>query len=96
MLKRIIFALLALVLMLGCCVSAFAEAAPDESSSDTSEAVESVESADDESAEEESEAPKGFLGNIKYMGLGMLGIFVVIGVVIIITIILNTATSKKQ
>ena len=37
----------------------------------------------------------GFLRNISYMGLGMLGIFVVVGVVILITIGLNAATTKK-
>ena len=39
---------------------------------------------------------EGFLRNIKYMGLGMLGIFVVVGVVMAITYILNSATSKKK
>lgn len=38
----------------------------------------------------------GFLRNIKYMGLGMLGIFVVVGVVMAITYILNSATSRKK
>ena len=40
--------------------------------------------------------PAGFLGNIKYMGLGMFGIFLVIGIVIIITNILNNVTGKKK
>jgi hypothetical protein len=40
--------------------------------------------------------PAGFLGNIKYMGLGMFGIFLVIGVVIVITNILNSVTGKKK
>ena len=39
---------------------------------------------------------EGLLRNIKYMGLGMLGIFVVVGVVMAITYILNSATSKKK
>ena len=38
----------------------------------------------------------GFLRNIKYMGLGMLGIFVVIGLVMLITYVLNNATGKKK
>ena len=38
----------------------------------------------------------GFLRNIKYMGLGMLGIFVVIGIVMLITYILNSVTGKKK
>ena len=39
---------------------------------------------------------EGFLRNIKYMGLGMLGIFVVIGIVMLITYILNSVTGKKK
>ncbi len=38
---------------------------------------------------------EGLTRNLKYMGLGMLGIFVVVGVVILITFALNSATSKK-
>ncbi|MBR6563105.1 MAG: oxaloacetate decarboxylase [Clostridia bacterium] len=34
--------------------------------------------------------------NLKYMGLGMLGIFVVVGVVILVTFILNSITSRKK
>lgn len=40
--------------------------------------------------------PAGFLGNLKYMGLGMFGIFLVIGIVIIITSVLNSITSRKK
>ncbi len=39
---------------------------------------------------------EGFLRNIKYMGLGMLGIFVVVGLVMLITYILNSVTGKKK
>lgn len=39
---------------------------------------------------------EGFLRNIKYMGLGMLGIFVVVGVVILVTYIFNSSTGKKK
>lgn len=38
----------------------------------------------------------GFLRNLKYMGLGMLGIFVVVGVVILVTYIFNSTTGKKK
>ncbi len=51
-----------------------------------------------ESADDESITDPGvdlMLKNLKYMGLGMLGIFVVIGIVIIITMILNKVTEKK-
>ena len=33
--------------------------------------------------------PQAFVENLKYMGLGMLGIFIVIAVIAMITIILN-------
>lgn len=37
-----------------------------------------------------------FVYNLKYMGLGMLGIIIVIGVIILITMFLNKITEKKQ
>ncbi len=37
-----------------------------------------------------------FVTNLKYMGLGMLGIIVVIGVIILITMLLNKITAKKD
>lgn len=37
-----------------------------------------------------------FVANLKYMGLGMLGIIIVIGVIILITMFLNKITEKKQ
>ena len=46
--------------------------------------------------------PIEFLNNLKYMGLGMLGIFVVIGLIVLATVALNKCTSldlkkkKKQ
>ena len=40
--------------------------------------------------------PAEFTRNIKYMGFGMLGIFAVVGVVILLTFVLNNATSKKH
>lgn len=48
------------------------------------------------SAEAGIDEPAGFFGNLQYMGLGMFGIFLVICVVIVITIILNEITSKKS
>ena len=35
-----------------------------------------------------------FIGNLKYMASGMLGIFIVIGIIVIITSLLNKAFSK--
>ena len=38
--------------------------------------------------------PYAFIENLKYMGLGMLGIFIVIAVIILITVILNKVFNK--
>ena len=35
-----------------------------------------------------------FVDNLYYMGVGMLGIFLVIGVIILITVLLNHITKK--
>ena len=40
--------------------------------------------------------PMNFVNNLGYMGAGMLGIFVVIGLIIITTLILNKATAPKD
>ena len=40
--------------------------------------------------------PFGFVDNAVYMGAGMLGIFVVIGLIIIVTYILNKVTAPKK
>ncbi len=38
--------------------------------------------------------PMNFVSNLKYMGVGMLTILIVIGVIIVITMLLNKITSK--
>lgn len=40
--------------------------------------------------------PMNFVLNLYYMGVGMLGIFIVIGVIILVTMILNKVTEKKD
>ncbi len=40
--------------------------------------------------------PINFVYNLSYMGIGMLGIFIVIGVIILLTMLLNNITSKKN
>ena len=40
--------------------------------------------------------PMNFLTNAFYMGVGMLGIFVVIGLIVIATYVLNNVTAKKK
>ena len=37
-----------------------------------------------------------FITNMKYMGTGMVGIIAVIGAIIIVTMILNKVTTKKE
>lgn len=36
-----------------------------------------------------------FIENLKWMGLGMLGIFVSIGLIVLVTVILNKVTKNK-
>lgn len=36
-----------------------------------------------------------FVDNLKYMGLGMLGIFIVIGVIVLSVVVLNKVTAAK-
>jgi heme/copper-type cytochrome/quinol oxidase subunit 3 len=40
--------------------------------------------------------PMNFINNLYYMLFGMLGIFVVIGIIILFTIILNNLSTKKS
>ncbi len=39
--------------------------------------------------------PGAFIDNLRYMGLGMIGIFIVIGIIIGVTMLLNRIFSKK-
>lgn len=40
--------------------------------------------------------PMNFVYNLKYMGTGMLGILIVIGVIILLTMLLNKITASKK
>lgn len=40
--------------------------------------------------------PMNFVTNLKYMGIGMLGILVVIGVIVLLTMLLNKVTEGKS
>ena len=40
--------------------------------------------------------PMNFVHNLYYMGVGMLSIFIVIGVIILATVLLNKLTSRKK
>lgn len=39
--------------------------------------------------------PMNFVANLKYMGIGMLGIFVVIGIIIVATVLINKFANRK-
>ncbi|MBE6607702.1 MAG: hypothetical protein E7633_04010 [Ruminococcaceae bacterium] len=43
--------------------------------------------------------PMGFVENLRFMGIGMLGIFIIIGIIIVATVVINKAFSgvaKKE
>ena len=40
--------------------------------------------------------PMHFVDNLRYMGLGMLGIFIVIGVIMLLTMLLNKLTEERR
>ena len=40
--------------------------------------------------------PANFVENLRYMGFGMLGIFLALGVIALVTVILNAAGNKKK
>ena len=40
--------------------------------------------------------PAAFVENLKYMGVGMLGIFIVIGVIILSVVVINKVTSPGK
>lgn len=40
--------------------------------------------------------PMHFVENLRYMGLGMLGIFIVIGVIMLLTMLLNKLTEQND
>lgn len=40
--------------------------------------------------------PMNFVNNLRYMGLGMVSIFAVIGVIILVTVLLNKIFSSKK
>lgn len=39
--------------------------------------------------------PVGFLDNLKYMGVGMLGVFIIVGVIIAATYAINLISKSK-
>ncbi|MBQ3229474.1 MAG: hypothetical protein IJB49_00500 [Clostridia bacterium] len=94
----------AFIVILTCFVlaSLFAFAVSAENAAESSAVVESAESLSEEKEEgavEDLEItfnPAGFLTHVGKMGFGMIGIFVVIGVIVIITYLLNKISSGKK
>lgn len=60
--------------------------------SDTSNVTEAVTT----EAESFMFSPSNFVDNLEYMLSGMIGIFVVIGLIVIVTIVLNKIMSRKK
>lgn len=91
--KKLLLLVLAFALLLSfASFTVFADEATNE------ESVEVSEETSEESVELEflGFGEEGLARNLKYMGLGMLGIFIVIGVVILVTVTLNAVTTKKS
>lgn len=102
--KKLVIFLVMLALMLApiCC---FAEAAAETTVAVTESATEETTAAETEAATDGETTAEGFMfepgnfvSNLKYMGSGMLGIFVVIGLIAIVTVVLNKVMNrgKKQ
>ena len=41
-------------------------------------------------------APTAFVENLKYMGIGMIGVFLIIGIIVLATSLLKTFTKNKN
>ncbi len=40
--------------------------------------------------------PMGFVANLKYMGIGMLGVFIIVGIIILATYAIGKSTGKSS
>ncbi len=40
--------------------------------------------------------PMGFVENLKYMGIGMLGVFIIVGIIIAVTYIIGKYTGSNS
>ena len=69
--------------------------AKDETATDTEGETE-IGGADAPADQEFNFNPSAFAKNLKYMGVGMVGIFLVIGIIILATVVLNRIFSGKQ
>jgi hypothetical protein len=97
--KKTLLVLLTILLVFSLAsVAVFAEdeSVTSEATSEVTSETTSEESSESDNALNLEFYPDGFTRNIQYMGLGMLGIFVVVGVVILLTLVLNKVTTKKE
>lgn len=69
--------------------------AKDENATDTEGETE-IGGVDAPTDQEFTFSPSAFAENLKYMGVGMVGIFLVIGIIILATVVLNRVFSGKQ
>jgi len=109
-LTKILSVLFVLILTFSlCAVSVFADEAEETGAADAIAEAESAAEADEtvpaeetetaEDAEDDSKTffnPLNFLTNMKYMGVGMLCIIIVMGVLIGVTVLLNKVTAPKE
>ena len=94
--KKLLLVLFAVVLLVSSFgFTAFADEAVEVTDAGSADADSKSADTDDMDVELNFQAD-GFARNLKYMGLGMLGIFVVVGIVILITFGLNAVTTKKK
>ena len=95
MLKKIsVLALVLVMIISALSFSAFADTEIDGISDET--AFEDIVSDAEEGAKESSVNPMNFIKNLDKMGVGMVGIFVVIGAIIVSVAVLNKLTSPKK
>jgi len=95
-----------LVMMTVLAPMAFAEAEvdPDANGGEASDVVlseneteaDAEDKGEDEAAKKMIFEPLNFVKNLGYMGVGMLGIFIVIGIIIIAVVVLNKVTAPKK
>ena len=95
MIKKISMLALVLVMIISALsFSAFADTEIDGISDET--AFEDIVSDAEDGAKESSVNPMNFIKNLDKMGVGMVGIFVVIGAIIVSVAVLNKLTSPKK
>ena len=103
--RNILSVLFALLLAVSLCALPVlaAEAVETDNAAETAAAETAAPAEEEAAAEEEAEEskdfqfePMNFVKNLKYMGVGMLCIIIVIGLLIVVTMVLNKVTAPKK